>query len=187
MKIKILKKVAKELNNCDCTWALGSSLLLNHYGIVKNPNDIDLLIKAEDSHKVKEALKNMGTPLNLLHKAPFKTKEFFGFNINGVDVEIMGDFSIDLGNNNTYNFILDNKSITDKINLDGIIINLTSLEDWLVAYLVMKDPKNRVPLILSYFEDKGIKHWDLLERNLNQPLSNDIKSIIKNILRFEPK
>ncbi len=35
----------------------------------------------------------------------------------------------------------------DTVDCDGVKIPLTRIEDWFVAYLIMEDPKKRVPMI----------------------------------------
>lgn len=61
MNKDILKKIAKGLNKLDCTWAIGGSVMLNHFGLVEKPNDIDILIDASHSDKVKEFMNSIGT------------------------------------------------------------------------------------------------------------------------------
>ena len=180
----ILKKIAEILNKLDCTWAIGSSMMLKFNGLVKNPRDIDILIEAKDSQKIKKAMDNIGQRLDLPSKDPFRTKEFFGYNIDGVEVEFMGDFSIELENKSIYKFILDEKSIKYLTNLDKVVIPTTTLEDWFVAYLVMGDPKGRVPIIKKYLVKNGIKHEELLKRNLEQDLPNDIRNEIIELLNI---
>lgn len=39
---------------------MGASLLLNHYGLVDKPNDIDILVDLKDIEKADEVLKSLG-------------------------------------------------------------------------------------------------------------------------------
>lgn len=182
MNIDILRKVAKGLNELNCTWAIGGSMVLNHYGLIDKPNDIDILVDPNYSDKIKEFMNSIGKSLELPSKDPFRTESFFGYIVEGTSVEFMGRFKIDLGDNKIYEFILDDDAITDNVMIDGVKINFTSLEDWFVAYSVMKDPKKRVPLIKEYFKKSKINHKNLLERSLNQDLPQNIKADIKSIL-----
>lgn len=182
MNKDILKKIANGLNELDCTWAIGGSVMLNHFGLVEKPNDIDILIDASHSDKVKEFMNSIGTYVELPSKSPFKTKEFFGYIVDGIMVEFLGDFKIELENGKVYEFILDECAIKEYMIVDGVKVNLTTLEDWFVAYGVMKDPKKRTPLLKKYFSKYGIKYRDLLERNKNNNLPIDVKLDIESIL-----
>lgn len=182
MDIEVLKKVAKGLNELNCTWAIGGSVLLNQYNLVDNPNDIDILIDANESYKVRKFMDSIGTPINLQSKEPFKTKEFFGYMVDNTIIEFMGDFKIALGEDKIYKFILDKESIVNEAIIDEVKVNFTSLEDWFVAYKVMNDPKGRIPIIKQYFKDCGIKYKNLLKRNLSQDLPDYIKEEINEIL-----
>ncbi|MGL4337010.1 MAG: hypothetical protein ACRCST_08935 [Turicibacter sp.] len=175
MNREVLKKLAHGLNNLNCTWGIGGSVLLNYFKIIEKPNDIDVLINPDDYYIVKEFMDSIGTPLVLQSKAPFKTERFFGYLVDGTVIEFLGGFKIELENGQIYEFILDESAIFNYITVDHIHLNMTSLEDWFVAYHVMNDPKNRIPLLKDYFEDNGIEHPQLLKRNLSQPLPASIK------------
>ncbi len=182
MDFNVLKKVAKELNTLNCNWGVGGSLLLYFHGIVSSPKDIDILIEAKDIKKTKKFMDDIGKNLNFPSKEPFRTKEFCGYDIEGTCIELIGDFKIALDDSGVYEFMLDHHAIVKTIELEDAKIPLTSLEDWFVAYMVMKDPKKRVPLIKKHFTQFGIKHPYLLERNLKQDLPKYIKDEIKKVL-----
>lgn len=183
MNTEVIKKIAKGLNDIDCTWGIGGSVLLNRYNLVDKPNDIDILVKAKDADNIKMFMDNIGEAVYLPSKEPFKTEAFFGYIVDGIMVEFLGDFKIDLGNGKLYEFILDATSVTDYKLIDNIKVNFTSLEDWLVAYIVMGDPKKRVNLIENYFINNKVENIKLLERNLNQNLTEKIKTKINSSIR----
>ncbi len=182
MKKDVLKKVAKKLNLIDCNWAIGSSMVLNHYGLVEKPNDIDILIDPKKADEIKNVMNEIGTYIELPSKEPFRTEKFFGYMVDGVMIEFMGGFKIAIEDNRVYEFILDEKAIKDKINIDNIIINLTTLEDWFVAYSVMNDPKGRITLINKYFKENGLKNKDLLLRNLQHELPKKVEAAVKELI-----
>lgn len=182
MNKDILKKIANGLNKLNCTWAIGGSVMLNHFGLVESPNDIDILIDASYAEQVKEFMDSIGTYVKLPSKLPFKTVEFFGYIVDDIMVEFLGDFKIELESGKVYEFILDEEAIKECMIVDDIKVNLTSLEDWFVAYSVMKDPKKRIPLLKTYFNKYGIKYRDLLERNMNDNLPMSVKLDIEGIL-----
>lgn len=182
MKTKVVKIIAKGLNDLNCNWGVGGSVMLNHYDLVDNPNDIDILADPNYIDEIKVFMDTVGEYMELPSKEPFKTDEFFGYIVDGTMVEFLCGFKIDLGNEKTYEFILDEHSTIDNMIVDGVKVNLTTPEDWLVAYSVMKDPKNRIPLLKKFFGKYGLNHIDLLQRNLNQDLPEMIKDEIKELL-----
>lgn len=184
MNLEVLKKVVKGLRNIDCTWAIGGSVMLYSYGLVEAPRDIDILIDARDSEKVKIFMDTIGTRGVLPSKEPYRTKEFFGYVVDGIDIEFLGDFKIALSNSEIYEFILDEEAIVKGLIDNEIAVNFTTLEDWYVAYTVMNDPKKRIPLLNEYFRNNGISHENLFNRNLSQSLTKDIKSKIKEIMMY---
>jgi hypothetical protein len=180
MNFDVLKKVADGLNLINCTWAVGGSVMLNFHGLVEIPNDIDILIDTKDTIKIKKFMDSIGENINLPSKEPFRTKEFFGYNVDNTIIEFLGDFKIKLEDEKIYRFILDEKAIVSTVNIDNSKIPITSIEDWAVAYTVMKDPKKRVPLLKKYFDENGIQYRYLLERNLQQDIPEYIKEEIRN-------
>ena len=183
MNKEVLLKVARKLNDIKCNWAIGSSMVLNHYGLVEKPNDIDILFDPSRVEDVKIVMNEIGEYIYIPSKKPFRTEEFFGYMVDGVMVEFMGNFSIDIEDNKIYKFIFDEKAIGKKLIINNVTINLTTLEDWFVGYSVMNDPKNRVGLIKSYFKEHGIENRDLLERNLENDLPRAVREEIKKILK----
>ena len=49
--INTLSLIAEKLNKEGIGWGVGASLLLNHYGLIDQPNDIDLLVSVADIEK----------------------------------------------------------------------------------------------------------------------------------------
>ncbi len=183
MNQAVLKQIAQKLDEHECLWGVGGSVVLHHFGLVASPNDIDLLVKAKDALKIKTFMDDIGKPLPRAFKEPFRTEAFFAYDIDGLRVEFLGDFKIKLADDTTYEFILDEQAICEKMVIDDYDIKLTTLEDWFVAYQVMKDPKKRVPLIKQYFKTHQISHRHLLTRNLNQnPLPEVVKQEINDLL-----
>ena len=80
-------------------------------------------------------------------------------------------------------YILDEESIDKKKNIEGVIVNFASLEDWAVAYTIMNDPKNRMPILNNYFSNNGIKNTKLVERYLDKDLPEKTKQKIKEIIK----
>ena len=184
--VEALKKVANALNSVGCTWAVGSSMLLYFHGLLDNPNDIDLLIKVSDEAIIKREMDKIGSKLVRNSMLPYKTTSFFAYEVDGVEVEFMGDFKIMTMSDNKevqYNFTLDKKAIVDIILMDEVVVYLSSLEDWFVAYQIMKDPKGRVSLIEEKLKRDGIEHVELLERSLEVNLPKEVTNRIKELIK----
>lgn len=182
MYFDVLKEVSDVLNSLNILWAVGGSLVLYNNGIWDKPKDIDILINFKDASKVKDVMDLKYERLNLEYKASFRTKEFFGYVINGINIEFMADFTIVTDDEKEYNFLLDNEAVVDKMNVNETCVNVTSLEDWFVCYALMKDPKGRIPIIKEYFSKNEIQHKNLFERNLKRDIPNNIKKEIINLL-----
>ena len=179
----VLKRVNDELNRNNIVFATGGSSLLSNYNLLKEPKDIDIVISGSEVKKVKEVISKFGIKEEVEWKSKFKTTDFFAYNIDGITVEFMADFGVELSNKFIYRLNLINENIK-RCYLEGTYINYCLLEDWYVAYLAIGDPKNRSKIIEEYFEKYGIERKDILERYLNQNLTSDIKEKIKFVLSF---
>lgn len=54
-----LSYIGKKLNDEGIVWGVGASILLNHYGLVDKPNDIDILVDLNDIEKADKILKSI--------------------------------------------------------------------------------------------------------------------------------
>ena len=55
-----LSYIGKKLNDADITWGVGASILLNRFGLIDKPNDIDIFVSINDIEKTDEILKSIG-------------------------------------------------------------------------------------------------------------------------------
>lgn len=182
MNRESLLKVFEGLRKIDCTWAIGGSLMLSYFGLGVEPRDVDILIDAKDAKKIRGIMENIGKEISVPSKGNYRSKEFFRYNVDDIEFEFIGDFKIQWSNSELYQFILDEKAIISGFIYGDIEVNLTTLEDWYVAYGVMMDPKERLPLIEEYFKRNGIQHRELLERSLRQRLPDNIINLIKELI-----
>lgn len=184
MVFDILSYVGKQLNNAGILWGVGASLVLNQYGLISNPNDIDLLVDIKDIEKTDEILKNIG------HKKPFEetsfysTKYFYEYVINGIDVDVMAGFAINF-DENSYEYSFDNKSITNVKIINGVKIPLTSLEDWYILYQLMQNRESKVNMIEKYLLDNGIKDASLINRALSKNLPDKVRERVQLLLKSQ--
>lgn len=169
MDIVTLKKIAKLLNENHIAWGLGASSMLYFHGLVDQPRDIDLMIDEEDALKAAQLLKAYASHIQTDDgKGKYATKYFYEMVIDGQDVDMIGGYRIMRGDW-IYDFPRIKGMKLDEVECDGVKIPLTRLEDWFVAYLIMNDPKSRVPLIEAFVRDhNGFKHRDRIKAAYDQ-------------------
>jgi len=148
-KLKVLSKVAKEVNSNNITWAIGASLLLYFKKITNEFHDIDIMVAESDVKKIKKILLSFGKLQPKNPNIQYKTKDFMEFNIEGIDFDVMAGFVI-VNKNIEHYFPLEKKDIKDYIDIHGTTIPLHSIEKWLIYYKLMERTE-KVKMIDSYF------------------------------------
>lgn len=136
MKLSVLEKIAKILNQNKITWAISASLLLYFKGIVDDFQDIDIMISEEDVLVVTNLLANYGTLQQNNPNSKYKTRVFLEYVIDNVEIDIMAGFII-VANNSEYYFPLTKKSISEIIVINDTPIPLQSIEEWKTFYSLM--------------------------------------------------
>lgn len=183
-KVKsVLKQIAHEFERNEIVWGVGGSLLLKKYSLVELTNDIDIVISANDIDRAVEVLDRLGNRVKPQIKEEYETEYFFQYNVNGISIDVIARFKIKhlLGR---YEMIFDEKSVTDFDIVDGVRIPYASLEDWLIAYMLMINRDYKVNLIWNYFITKGIYHSDLIERAMKQPLPAQVEEKLNELLLY---
>jgi hypothetical protein len=153
-KIKVLKKIARELNQAHVTWAVGASMLLYFKGLTVDVHDLDLMIIEQDVDVAKKILLNMGILHPTVIQSKYKTKVFLEFMIDEVEVDVMAGFSIEV-NDKIINCSLEKDENIEFINLDGIEIPLQSVKQWFKYYEYMgrMDKVNAIQKYLLSIEE----------------------------------
>lgn len=142
-KLQVLSKMAEELNKENITWAIGASLLLYIKGKVSDFHDIDIMVSEEDAEKLRRVLLTLGKIQLPNLNMQYKTKYFFEFVIDGIDVDVMGGFTI-VNNNKAYYFPLKKEEIIEYTYINSQRIPLQSLAEWKLYY--SRDSKNVFPI-----------------------------------------
>lgn len=150
--IDVLLEIARSFNRENVTWAVGGSLLLYFYDILEEPKDIDLIINPEDKKKVFKILRTIGNEQVTGDVSKYKTGVFGKFDVHGVEVDIIGDFYIEVSQG-YYLHPFQPKDL-DVIKKNDVKVYLDSIENWLSTYDAMGDPKGRVKMIKDYLESK---------------------------------
>ena len=92
-KLIVLRKIAEIFNQTSIHWAVGGSLLLYLKGYTAHFNDIDLLIYEEHAGRAKELMMEIGK-LQVLNRSCYRAEHFYIFDVDGVEVDIMGDYYV---------------------------------------------------------------------------------------------
>jgi hypothetical protein len=138
--MQILRLLCKGLETHDVRWVLAGSLSLALQGVNVEPHDIDLLTDRQGAFRINAMLKKYEKKA-VDYAETEKVSSFFGvFEIQGVKVEVMGDYRERQG---TKWVSLSKRLANPKtIEVDGIRIPVSSLEDQLVSYRRLKRPKD---------------------------------------------
>jgi hypothetical protein len=171
--INTLCQIGEKINNENLLWGVGASLLLNQYGLIEKPNDIDLMVSLEDIDRTDTILKGIGERKEKDRKPCYSTRVFYEYVINSIDIDVMAGFGI-LHNKGVYEYPFSQESITEHKIINGVRIPFTSLEDWYVFYQLMPNRESKVKLIENYLLSNGIKHPALLELALARNLPDEV-------------
>jgi hypothetical protein len=135
-----LKLVCKDLETSNVRWVLAGSLSLALQGVKVEPNDIDLLTDRRGAFRINAILKKYEKK-EVTYSETEKVSSFLGiFEIQGVKVEVMGDYRERQGTRwVSLSKRLENPKI---IEIDGVRIPVSPIEDQLTSYRRSKRPKD---------------------------------------------
>ena len=178
-----LTRIGRLLNEKKVLWGVGASVLLHQYGLVDSPKDIDLLAALEDVDAIDGILQGVGEKKDREKAGLYSTRVFREYVVGGVDIDVMAGFSI-RHTDGVFAYVFDRKSITRFIEIKGVEIPFTSLEDWYVLYQLIPGRKRKVELIESHLRTNGIQHPFLLERALKGDLPGPVAERVRGMLGF---
>lgn len=135
-KINVLCKIAHLLNANDIVWAVGASLAIYFEGFIDEFHDIDIMVKDEDSLKAKELIQTLGVLYPQKENRNFKTKYFFEYCVEDVEIDLIGGFII-VKDGVDYDCSFTEKQIKKKIMVNNETIYLQSLKCWEKYYSLM--------------------------------------------------
>ncbi|WP_194191581.1 nucleotidyltransferase [Clostridium chrysemydis] len=176
-----LSYIGKKLNDEGILWGVGASILLNRFGFIDKPNDIDIFISLDDIEKADEILKSIGEKKKWEKTSTYSTEYFYEYVINGIDIDVMSGFAVN-HNNGTFRYIFDEKSISEFQIINGVSIPFTSLEDWYVIYQLIPKRQAKVEMIENYLKLNGVKRPMLLERSLEGCLEANVRRKVQAML-----
>ncbi|MBZ9633887.1 nucleotidyltransferase family protein [Clostridium sp. FP1] len=181
MIFEALSYIGEKLNENGVVWAVGASILLHHYGLIDNPNDIDILVDLNDIEKADKILKSIGEKKVREKSDTYSTKYFYEYVVHGVDIDLMAGLSINY-KNGIYEYLFNHTSISEYKKINGVNIPLSSLEDWYVIYQLIPSREVKVKMIEDYLLLYEIKKPTLLERALRGDLPSEVRDKIQGIL-----
>lgn len=176
-----LSYIGEKLNSSNIVWGVGASILLNQFGFIKKPNDIDIFVDIKDIVGADGILKSIGEKKKWEKTPTYSTKYFYEYVIDGVDVDVMAGFAVN-HDNGIYEYVFDNNSISEFKTINGVSIPFTSLEDWYVIYQLIPNREPKVNMIEKYFLLNGINKPFLLERALEGNLPIEVRKRTQRIL-----
>lgn len=179
----ILSYIGEKLNEADIAWAVGASMLLNQFGFIDKPNDIDIFIDIKDIERADKILKDIGEKKKWEKTTAYSTKYFYEYVIGGIDVDVMAGFAVK-HSSGVFEYIFDHDSISENKAINGVAIPFTSLEDWYVIYQLIPNRQPKVEMIEKYLLSNGIKNPMLLKRDLEGCLPEEVRRKIENILNL---
>lgn len=153
---KTLAQLGVELNCANIIWGVGASVLLNQYGLVDNPTDIDLMVDLKDVEQADDILSRIGERKGSRESDDvYETTFFYEYEINGIDVDLMAGLKI-WHKKELHEYIFDKDTSLNYFNIKGVKIPFNTLEDWLWLYQVIPNRGKKVELIADYLKKSEI-------------------------------
>lgn len=147
-KLRVLAKVAAELNRTGVTYAVGASLLLYLSGLADDFTDIDLSVLEEDAERAIGILQRLGTMAPPDKGPGYLTRWFREFTIDGVEVDLIAGMVIEK-DGVPYDCALRREDIAGTATVHGTEIPLHALACWKRFYSLMGRQEKADLIIVS--------------------------------------
>lgn len=148
---EVLKKIARALNEGKISYGIGASVMLYHHGIGRSPRDIDIQVDVRDIERVDEILSLYGRRGERFPDEIYKTRYFYEYEIDGVEVDVMGGLCVRCnGEDHAFDFHKD--MIEEIVEVDGVEVPLAGLEEWHRIYKVLPGREEKVAMIEEYLK-----------------------------------
>jgi hypothetical protein len=136
-KLVVLSHLAHALNEAHLTWSLGASCFLYLEGIAPTFHDLDFMVSEESQKEAERIFATLGEKQpEHYDRLRYGTRFFGEYVVEGVDVDVMVDFSI-LKDGKEYRFPLKRENIDKVVLLKGEPIPFEKLSLWRERYLLM--------------------------------------------------
>lgn len=138
-------------------WAVSCGSALRLHGLDYEPHDLDFFAGSTDAYKMADKLQDVPAVFPFEWRASGIFASHFGrFLINGVEVDVVGDFSV---NRQGHIYLWDAQhpcwSRLEIIEVGGLRIPLFSLEDLLLVYLALPEEEMKVEMICEALRSRG--------------------------------
>ena len=152
-KLRVLARLAHDLNESDILWAVGASAMLFLRRIVEDFHDIDLMVCEEDIEVAKEILLRHGTLLPTQHDSRFGSHHFLQFSVDGVEIDLIAGFVIHTADGKQHVCPLQVEDVDACVDVADEAVSLHALRVWYEYYALM-GRSDKVKIIEDYL---GIK------------------------------
>lgn len=176
-----LVKIALAFESEEIIWGVGGSRLLLAHGIASASRDLDLLVTEGTAERAKELLQSIGTGVAGLPKAPFCSRTFMQFTVDGTETDLIAGYRIS-HEAGVYEQQFSAESVTGSLVLGGAHVPLTALEDWYVTYQLYPAKAQKAEQIEAYFTKNGVSRPDLLRQALQGELPERVRVRIERLL-----
>ena len=128
-KLRVLSMISGRFESAGIRWALGASAMLYFRGLSDSFHDLDLMVATEDAPAARDILRPLGTLLPDNRTAQYRTKYFYEFTIDGVDVDLIGGFAI-VKDGVVHDCSFRPDSVDGSVCVCGRVVPLQSLAVW---------------------------------------------------------
>ncbi len=136
----VLKRITRQFAEAGVQWALVGSLSLALQGVEIEPQDIDILTNREGAFMIDSMLRDR-VEKKVEYSETNSQASYFGiFKLDGVELDIMGDYRERSGDGWVDPFAGSGNPKT--VEVDGLRIPVASLEEQLISYRRLGRPKD---------------------------------------------
>jgi hypothetical protein len=178
---RVIVSLAKGFAEAGVVWGLGGSALLQVYRAVDRVNDVDVLVCPQDVEQASLVLARLGVGGRGEAKEPFRTERFYRFQIEGVGVDVLCRYRL-AHEDGVYEHPFGRGAALEWVELGGVQVPLSAVEDWYVSYQLIPGREQRVQEIERHWARNGIRRPELLVRALEQCLPERIKDRVRQVL-----
>ncbi|SHJ15263.1 hypothetical protein SAMN02745751_01856 [Dethiosulfatibacter aminovorans DSM 17477] len=179
---RVLDKLSLEFDRANVKYGIGASLLLKTWGLSEFANDIDIIISYEDREKAIRVLDELGVEKSEKNLELYSTELFKTYNVDGINIDIMSNFTIKT-DEGSYTYPFDDDRITGMKVLQCENIPTMSLENWLVAYDLIKR-KVKAEKIKNHLVQNGFNRR-IIEDALEKELNKDTRKMLAELLNLK--